>query len=514
MIKISINLVTLYLIFGIINPLAAQQRFWISFIDKDQTIDELAVSATTLSYRKSQNLQLFQQSDLSVKQHYIDSLKDMGITIFHQSKWLNAVSADIGVCQISALEKLRFVAEIKPVSSRIRVLRTNRGGGPDYTSVLDQINAREIYHKGLDGKGISIGIIDVGYFGAKINGSLRPIFNDERVLGFKDFINNKNINPFGNLQSFSHSHGTTVWKLVGGFNRSTNVQHGLATGASYYLARTDNTKYEFRAEEDYWIAAIEWMDSLGVRLVNTSLGYSIGFDDPQENYSPDDMDGHTTNISKAAQIAADDKGMLLVVAAGNEGHDPNWQVVSAPADTKGVISVGATAYNTTAKIRYSAIGPGFLPYLKPNITCYSSNGTSFSAPVVTGIAACIMQMDPTLNNYQVKAIIERSGNIYPYGNNYVGYGVPDCGRVLKLISDIDHNFHRTKKVMTDTSIFDLVIDSKIEERIVLFHKQSEFEVIEQKEVIHQGNSLSITRPENAAFTTVVLKDKVIELIWP
>ena len=125
---------------------------------------------------------------------------------------------------------------------------------------------------------------------------------------------------------------------------------------------------------------MEWIDSLGVRVINTSLGYAKGFSNPAENYEPTQMDGHTSVISKAAQIATEKKGILLVVSAGNEGDDTNWMLISTPADAEGVLAVGATNQKLWNKIGYSSIGPEFLPYLKPNVSCFSLYGTSLAAP--------------------------------------------------------------------------------------------------------------------------------------
>ncbi|MDN5215920.1 S8 family serine peptidase [Fulvivirgaceae bacterium BMA12] len=509
--------ILLILFFSIPGDILAQapSRYWITFADKGQlTKSTPAVSDQAINNRKNLGLPLHQSSDLPIYQPYIDSLASLAVKTIHRSKWLNAVSAEISPESLEEVRSLPFVSAIDRVDQRLKVLNVLEGNSPDFTSVLDQINAKEIKAQNLDGSGVKIGIIDVGYFGARVNASLKPIFADDRVLGFRDYLQPGNSKPFSNLQSFSNSHGTTVWKMVAGYNKSSNTQYGLATGASYYLARTDHTNYEYRGEEDFWIEAIEWLDSLGVRLVNTSLGYSLGFDDPKENYSPEDMDGKSSKISVAAQIAADEKGMLIIVAAGNEGHDPNWRVVSAPADAKGVISVGATVAGSCAKIRYSALGPDFLNYVKPNIACYSNNGTSFSAPIITGLAACIMQKNPDLTNYQIREVIERSGNLYPYANNYVGYGVPDGDRIIKLLEDIDHDFQRSEQITADTDHFTLSIDSEKEERIVIFHKKNSFAVSGQEEVIHQENQLQIERPENCSRSTIALRDKVIEIIWP
>ncbi len=513
MFKFWINILSLLVICNSSGYAQEKKKYWVSFKDKSCLKHHNLVSKATLSNRRRLQLPTLQKSDMPIQKIYLDSIRNMGVKVHHLSKWLNAASVSLDEVAMQRLQALGFVNDITPVSTNIRVLSTHDGDNEMYTAVMDQINAKVMRKAGLDGSNVTIGIIDVGFFGAKINGSLKSLFKNDKVLGFKDYIDVENENPFGNLQPFSNAHGTTVWKLVGGMNATTNITHGLATNASYYLARTDNTRSEIRIEEDYWIAAIEWMDSLGVKLVNTSLGYSLGFDDPKENYSPEDMDGHTAKISKAAQIATQEKGMLIVVAAGNEGNDANWQIVSAPADAKGVLSVGATGIKSAAKTRYSSIGPDFLPYLKPNVACYSSSGTSFSAPVITGLAACIMQLDSSLSNYEIKTIIEQSSNLYPYGNNYIGYGIPDAAKIIALVKDKSFIPNNNKLLVTDQLVAKISIDSSIEGRIVLFHKKNETIVARQEEVLHQGNILIIQKPEDVKFTTVVLQKRVIEIEW-
>lgn len=515
MIKFCFKFVIVFFFLSSLQQLVlGQEKFWINFKDKNQHVDSVPVSSQTINNRKKDGLPIIQETDYPVDERYIKQIIHTGATIHFKSKWLNAVSSSMNKEQFSQISSFPFVASITPLNRQLKVQSLNYGKNPSFTSVLSQINAGAVMEEGLDGSNITIGIIDVGFFGAKINTSLKPLFSEELVLGFRDYLNAGNKNPFGNKQSFTNSHGTSVWQKIGGYDKTTDRHYGLATGANYYLARTDNTKYEFRGEEDFWIAAIEWMDSIGIKLVNTSLGYSLGYDDPNENYHPEDMDGKTTRISQAAQIAADEKGMLLVIAAGNEGHQPNWQIVSAPADAMGVLSVGATQLASCAKIRYSALGQEFVNYLKPNISCYSPNGTSFSAPIITGLAACLWQKNPSLSNFEIIEIIERSGNLYPYGNNYVGYGVPDSKRALKLAENLHHNFRRNKKIKSKIDEYILHINSTIEERIVLFHKKNKWHVLQQEEVIHEGNQLRVSRPDNCHFTTIALKDKVIEIVWP
>ena len=301
--------------------------------------------------------------------------------------------------------------------------------------------------------------------------------------------------------------------MIAGYNSTTRELTGMATGSKFYLARTEDGDREFRGEEDTWIAALEWMDTKGVRLISTSLGYAIKMDDPLDNYTQDQMNGKTARITKAAQIATEEKGIFVVVSAGNEGSNPGWQIISAPADAKGVLSIGATKSGNCERIEYSSIGPENLPYMKPNVSCYSPDGTSFSAPAVAGFVACLMQRAPALDNKKIKEIIEKSSHLYPYGNNYIGYGIPRASRALKLIVNPELTFPTVslKEVKGKSTI--LKFDKVKKQEVVLFHKKNETIVTEQVSAVFKKGKLKIQKPANVIRTTVSYMDTVVEIVW-
>jgi len=300
---------------------------------------------------------------------------------------------------------------------------------------------------------------------------------------------------------------------VPGSDTLKQVQYGMAVNASFYLARTENGDREYRGEEDMWIMAMEWMDSVGVRLISTSLGYAIKMDDPNDNYTQEQMDGKTARITKAAEIAFTQKGIFLTVSAGNEG-DTNWRIISAPADAEGALSVGATKAATWDRISYSSIGPESLPYLKPNVSCFSPNGTSFSCPAVAGFVACLMKNDSTLTNVQLKNIIQRSAHLYPYGNNFIGYGVPQADRALTLSKDIEADFDNTIVIHVSKKVFKYQFDSTIKYEFVVFNKKNETIVINQGVLSVKKGKMKIKRPKNVARTTIVAEEFItLEIIW-
>lgn len=494
----------------------AQEKYWICFNAKDIKNYEYRnnLSAETLKNRERFGLPLYQYSDIPVDPSYLHTLKNMGIEVICKSKWLNSVSAVLSDEQVTTLSVLPFVESIVSIDKNIIITSTATNMKPEmYHVAMLQMQSRSLLENNLTGKGVSIGVIDAGFHKAHTDKYLLHLFEEDKIKAQKDFLDPSRKDLIRENVTDSDYHGRMVLDMIAGYDAEKKIQMGLAVNSNFYLARTEDGAREHRGEEDKWIEAIEWLDSLGVRLVNTSLGYAINMDDPRENYKQEEMDGKTTRISRAAQIAYDEKGIFLVVSAGNEGDNPSWRILSSPADAEGVLSVGATKDNTWDKIAYSSIGPEFLTYLKPNVSCYSPNGTSFSAPAVTGFVACLMERDSTLSNRQLKEIIEKSGHLYPYGNNYIGYGIPQGSRALKMIDQPGYKANALEKHVKGTSVL-MRFNRKINMHVVAFHKKNETIVVEQENIAMRAGKLRIKRKPDVKRTTVSLgTGEVIEIFW-
>ncbi|HAA13228.1 MAG TPA: peptidase S8 [Cytophagales bacterium] len=435
--KIGLNIVLLFLF----QESSAQLKHWVEFTDKGPTVSsELAyVSAKTYQQRAMLGLPVRQPTDIPLYGGYMEALQAVGVTPLVASKWLNAVSARLTPEQVHQLQSFPFIKAIQimpgetvlasEVTPPLDDPKTWEGNLVD---ALRQVHAESFFEAGLTGKGVAVGILDAGFIDADSSIYLGPLVANGQVLGWRDWVNPDREDIFRSRETGMDWHGTGVWQMVAGWDTTTNMYSGLAPDASFYLARTEHGTNEYRGEQDNWIAALEWLDSLGVRLVNCSLGYSYGFDDPEENYLPEEMDGRT-KIAKAVQLAAEEKGMILVISQGNEGNDLTWQYLSTPAEAPGVISVGATNFRVWTRAGYSGKGPDFLEVVKPDVSVYSTSGTSFSAPVVAGIVAGMLQQDSTLLPAQVQAYLQASGHSVALPNNYVGYGVPDCGKLLVMM---------------------------------------------------------------------------------
>jgi hypothetical protein len=364
----------------------------------------------------------------------------------------------------------------------------------------------------LAGKGVKIGVIDGGFLAADKDPSLAHLIQNDQIIYFSDYLMKSNTDPFYGKR-FSHDeHGTAVLRMIGGNNRDLNLQTGLATASDYYLARTDHGIRENRLEEDYWVMALESFYKMGIKLVNSSLGYTNSFDRKKENHNKSEVDGQSSMITKAAEAAAQ-KGMLLIIAAGNDGGT-KWETLSLPADAEHVLTVGATDLAEWAKMSYSSTGNDKLGYIKPDVVCFANNGTSYAAPVITGLAACIWQFDSTLSNFEIIDLIQSASHLADIPNNYLGYGVPDAQKIGDELKSKQRISSLTEKRNVSTDFIDLTNEDIM--RIVYFHKSSE-QMVQSSGIMRRGSkedSFIIERPKGTNFTTISFKDKfLLEIEW-
>jgi len=372
---------------------------------------------------------------------------------------------------------------------------------------LEQINASAIIQSDLTGKGVKVGIIDGGFLNANERPSLSGHFKENRISFYKDYIT-PNLKDYGGSRGQDDGHGTQVWENIGGMNPETKVQYGLATDSEYFLARTDHAVFERRIEEKYLIQAVQDMVKLGVRIINISLGYTNGYSRKNENYTPEMIDGKSTWITSSVDSLLAVHEVLLIVSAGNDGHT-KWRTLSAPADSENVLTVGASKLNLPEKMRYSSIGSEQLEYVKPDVSCFATAGTSFSAPVITGLVACMVQKQPDISNYEIIQIIKGSSSLYPFPNNHTGYGVPDASKILSTMDSYQN--HSMQIIESEKNR--VFIESNDTSRVVIYHKKDQWKVI-RKENIKVKRRFKVKRISGATSTTVI-SDKLtpVEIIW-
>lgn len=393
------------------------------------------LSARALERRSRQHISL-DTLDVPVESAYIKDLQTAGAQIKQTSRWANSVLVMADSITALRLSQLPFVVQIKAVGSvsntpkiigsrddiHLTSVKTDSPYGRAEFQTL-MIHADSLHQLGFRGKGIQIAIMDAGFHNADKLKALRKL----NLLGTKDFAGYPD-NTFA-----GHYHGMQVLSCMAA--DQPHVMVGTAPQAGFWLFRTENSKAEEPVEEDYWVAAAEYADSVGVDIINTSLGY-YDFDDKSNNYKRWQLDGKTSLMSRAASIAAN-KGILVVCSAGNTGTD-YWKKITPPADAEGIITVGAL---TTEGVNadFSAIGNTADGRIKPELMALGSqvaiastegniimgNGTSFAAPILCGAMACLWQACPWLSKKQLIDVVIRSASQYQHPDNVMGYGIPD-----------------------------------------------------------------------------------------
>ena len=426
-------------------PTQAQKtyKYRIAFTDKtgtkfciDHPLDFLSVRA--LERRARQQLTV-DSTDLPVSQVYLKELTVTGARVVATSKWNNtAVVEVLDTLVIEPLGKLPFVKDVKKVWTQPdSIPLRNAGRKKEVTNKVEK--TKEFYGKGFQqvklhggdslhiagfcGEGMHVAVIDAGFY----NVDQIKFFKKMHLLGTRDFVN-----PKSDIYA-ENNHGMMVLSCMAA--NTPKVYVGTAPKASYWLLRSVDDDSEQLVEEDYWAAAIEFADSVGVDVVNTSLGY-YAFDDASVNYRYRNLDGHYSLMSHSASMAAD-KGMVVVCSAGNSGRGA-WKKITPPGDAENVITVGAltrdlintefSSVGNTAdgRIKPDAMAIGYRSTVSGNDgTVSHANGTSFASPTLCGVVTCFWQACPWLTAKEVVQVVQQAGDRSDCPDNIYGYGVPN-----------------------------------------------------------------------------------------
>jgi serine protease AprX len=386
-------------------------------------------------------------SDLPVFKDYIKQVEELGFTFHCTSKWMNtALFKSKSMPDTALLKSLPFVADAKIVKKPVGKSRysdkhdliTASADLQPYNRPLTMLNGDVLHSSGYNGAGVLIAVIDAGFTLSDHITSLTNLRNRKGIKYTWDFIKN---DP---LVYDYHEHGTAVLSVLAGQSEG-NIE-GTAPGADFILLRTEDSSSEFSVEEDFWAAAAELADSAGVDIISSSLGY-YNFDEPSLDYKFSDLDGKTTFVTRVADMAAS-KGILVVCSAGNERNTP-WIHIIAPADGDGVLAVGAVDGNGLIS-SFSSAGPSSDGRVKPDNTAMGvsvatqtslssftrMNGTSFSCPVLSGMAATLLQAIPDATNIEIIDAIHHAGDRYSAPDTLYGYGTPDMIKALDYIQKL------------------------------------------------------------------------------
>lgn len=396
------------------------------------------LDAHTLARRTRQGLPAWDWYDLPVDADKVAAVRQQVQQTRHVLRWFNGVSVRATEAQIAAVAAWPFVCRIQRLDQRqAHLARTPTPPPPEgYDTLLTMqrklLQLDALQDAGLDGSGVRIAILDAGFKEADTHPALAQVRAEGRILHTYDFYD-------GDSAVYHHDrHGMEVMSCIAGRYRDRWL--GAAPQAEFLLARVEHGWLEPAREEDHWLAAAEWADRHGADLINSSLGYT------NKRYAYADMDGSTTLVSQAAKIATQ-KGMLVINSAGNEG-DSRWTYIGAPADVPQVLTVGGSYPMLPQRIRFSSLGPNARGAVKPDLAApgyaltawkrgsYRENaGTSFAAPLITGIAACVLQRQPNLGPLRLADVLRRAGHFYPYYDYELGYGVLQAGRLTGDTAD-------------------------------------------------------------------------------
>ncbi|MFV8393500.1 S8 family serine peptidase [Flavobacterium sp. LB2P6] len=439
----------------------SQQDAWVYFNAKpssqfylDTPLEMLTQRA--LDRRTNQSIAI-DFKDIPVEDSYINQVKSAaGITVMAKSKWMNALHVQGSQTNINSLALLSFVSKVdfadKSLNqtakiaklSKIKKVNKTKKTKIDYaygssSNQIQMLNGQQLHQQNYTGSGKIIAVLDGGFPGVNTAQPFQRLRANNQILGGYNFVL-RNPNFYTGV-----SHGTSVLSAMGGYKENSLV--GTAPDASYYLFITENDTSENPVEESLWVEAAERADSLGVDIINTSLGY-FDYDNDAYSHTYSEINGTTAFISRGAEIAFS-RGMIIVASAGNSGgtSDPH---IATPADAVSVIAVGAV--NSSEVITsFSSVGPSFDQRIKPEVMAQgqaaivsdaagnivTANGTSFSSPIMAGMIACLWQAFPQKTNREIRELVLKSADKFSAPNNQYGFGIPDFALAVSNQLDLE-----------------------------------------------------------------------------
>ena len=443
------------------------QDAWIYFSDKENVEASINNPISILTQealdRKALHSVVIDARDVPVTEAYIQEVKNSpGITYWAKSKWMNCVYVQGTVNDLEALLDLPYVVGIEyadkdlnfpnpqPVPDKFKVLADpqsrveyNYGAAANQ---IEMISGDYLHQQEFTGEGMIIAVMDSGFPNFASNPGFAHIVDNGRLLGTFDFYS-RTTDVTG-----TGSHGIKTTSDIGGY--LDNQFAGTAPEASFYLFRTEYGPSENPREEAWWVEALERADSLGVDVVNTSLGYQA-YDNANYDHSYEDLDGVTTFAARGANLAYE-KGMVLVTSGGNQGN--SFGTVATPADAIGLLAVGAVN-NLGNYVSFSSRGPTVDGRIKPDVMAKGqsaavisstgvvdfSNGTSFSSPIMAGAVSCLWQAFPETTNAELMQVVRESAHLFNNPTDQMGYGIPNFELAFNTLSLLAQNDHLLKR---------------------------------------------------------------------
>jgi serine protease AprX len=468
--KNKLIFVSTLLLSFVIQAQSFPKKFFVKFTDKNGSTYSITNPSAFLSAkaiaRRVKNAYPITLEDIPVKASYLQGVQSAGATLFARSKWYNGVVVTINSqADYNAIAALPYVQNLTKIALRTKnntpsakdeieqqalntinnnviAAKTNNLNRFQYGQSLNQVDMLGgvcMHNKGFDGTGMTVVILDSGFENADVMTAFDSARNENRILSTFDFVD-MNTSVYTD-----HNHGANVFSCIGANVANTMV--GTAPKAKFHLCRTEDVFSEYPIEEYNWVAGMEYADSVGADVVNSSLGYTQ-FDSAIYNHTYADLNGRTSPASNTTSLAAR-RGIVVCNAAGNDGNG-SWQYIGVPADGDSMLAVGAV---NASKIRvgFSSIGPTSDGRTKPDVAAQGGNtflaytngnvfgpssGTSFSSPLMTGMVACLIQAHPNATAMQIINAIKQSGNQHTAPDNLLGHGIPNFCKADSLLSGV------------------------------------------------------------------------------
>ena len=293
----------------------APSKYYVQFTDKNNSpysLDDPSeyLSQKSIDRRINQNIPI-EENDLPVNPSYIQAVKDIGVIILHPTKWLNGVTIQTDdILLIDEINLLPFVetvlkstgkiknddlsnnnstskpffeaetySSLSPEKINIEKSTLDLDYGPSYNQI-HMLNGDALHELGYLGDGITIAILDAGFEYVNTLTAFDYLWNNDQIKGTKDFVFEG-----GNVYSI-HSHGKSVLSTIGAYLPEQLI--GTAFNSDFWLIRSEDPTSEYIIEEYNWVSAAEFVDSIGVDIINSSLGYTV-FNDPAQNHTYQDM---------------------------------------------------------------------------------------------------------------------------------------------------------------------------------------------------------------------------------
>lgn len=488
---------------------------------------EQFLSQRCLDKRARYNIPVTEE-DLPVNPAYLHEIGQASpqLRVLAVSRWLNtAIVCCPDTVRMDYIRNLPFVDSVKavgyydnfetPTTLDHMSVSSNNNYGSDtliYGSSYGQIalhNGNLLHAEGFHGEGMLIAMLDAGWFGFNTCSMLSNVYENGQIWGTYNFI------PGMDDVYTNHSHGTACASIIlSSIYGNIDTLVGSAPAANMVFIRTEDPLTEQPIEEDFWVAGAELADSLGADVITSSLGYTQ-FDDSTFVFDYSSCDGRTSVASLAATAAAH-KGIVVCVAAGNDGAN-EWHKLSRPADAEDVLCVGAVNVDSIPA-PFTSCGPSYDGRVKPDVASCgwdtyvvntyfiegseinpepyiynyiaAGSGTSYATPNLAGLATCLWQALPQLTSLEIMQLIREAGHQYTTPDTTMGYGIPDFYRIfienhvedttgIADLGSVRHNL----SVYPNPAVEQLTIQNNGDENLTIYIYSLTGKVIARTEVI-------------------------------